>query len=75
MVRATFDELEKRFAAEAWKAEQKAVAPKKTGRTSETVVVLDEFMAKLIEEGLAAVKDLKVKMAGYQTEVTTSLSS
>ncbi len=73
MVRATFDELEKRFAAEAWKAEQKAIALKKTGCTSETVVVLDEFMAKFIEEGLAAVKDLKVKMADYQTEVTMSI--
>jgi hypothetical protein len=39
------------------------------------VAVLDEFMANFVEEGLAAVKDLKVKMADYQTEGTTSLSS
>lgn len=63
MVRATFDELEKKFAAGAWKAEQKAVALKKTGSTSEAAAVLDEFTAKCVEEGLAAVKALKAKMA------------
>jgi len=63
MVRAAFDELEKKFAAEAWKAEQKAVALRKAGKVKEATAVLDEFMAKCVEEGLAAVKALKAKMA------------
>jgi secernin len=63
MVRATFDTLEKKFAAEAWKVEQKAVALKKAGKANEAAAVLDEFMAKCVEESLATIKDLKAKMA------------
>jgi len=63
MVRAAFDTLEKKFAAEAWKAEQKAVALRKAGRAKEATAVLDDFMAKCVEEGLAAVKAMKAKMA------------
>jgi hypothetical protein len=55
--------LEKKFAAEAWKAEQKAVALKKAGKATEAAAVLDSFMAKCVEEGLATVKALKAKMA------------
>jgi secernin len=63
MVRAAFDTLEKKFAAEAWKAEQKAVALKKAGKAAEAAAVLDSFMAKCVEEGLVTVKALKAKMA------------
>jgi len=63
MVRAAFDTLEKKFAAEAWKAEQRAVALKKAGKAAEAAAVLDEFMAKCVEESLATIKDLKAKMA------------
>lgn len=62
MVRAAFDSLEKKFAAEAWKVEQKAVALRNAGKTAEATALLDDFMTKCVEESLATVKTLKAKM-------------
>lgn len=63
MVRAAFDPLEEKFAAEARKAEQKAVALRKAGKAKEATTVLDDFMATCVADGLAALKALKAKMA------------
>jgi hypothetical protein len=39
------------------------VALKKAGKANEAAAVLDDFMAKCVEESLAAVKTLKMRMS------------
>ncbi|MBI3988728.1 MAG: C69 family dipeptidase [candidate division NC10 bacterium] len=59
MVRAAFDRLEEKWAAEAWKVERQAVDLKRAGRSAEATRVLNAFTQKCLEEALETINTLR----------------
>ncbi len=59
LVRAAFDRLEEKWAAEAWKVERQAVDLKQAGRSAEATRVLNAFTKKCLEEALETIETLR----------------